>query len=349
MTQRPRPTRRTFLRGLGATSLLGTAGCLGRGAVGREGSAGRSPDQRSGDHPANGRDEGRSMEVAILAAGSLQHALEQDLKPAIDVPIEIEAHGSATVARLIAEGKRDPDIVTVADTALFDAPLSPPWYSEFTSNALVLGYNPDSDGGQRIADAGTDGWYEPLLSGDVRLGRTDPNQDPLGYRTLFVLELAARYYDVPNLGERILSRDQIYPETALTSQFEIGSIDAAVLYRNMAVERGYDYVTLPDELNLSNPAFEADWYTTASYTLPSDRTIHGGLISYGSTIRKMSEAALRVFARHTTGSYLEESGFLLRESFPAYTGDVPEAVLEATDTDRYEPLESKLSDITLLH
>jgi molybdate/tungstate transport system substrate-binding protein len=289
------------------------------------------------------------MEVAILAAGSLQHALEQELKPAVDIPIEVEAHGSATVARLIAEGKRDPDIVTVADTALFDSPLSPPWYSEFTSNALVLGYNPDSDGGQRIADTGADGWFEPLLAGDVRLGRTDPDQDPLGYRTLFMLELASRYYGVPNLGERILSRDQLYPETALTSQFEIGSIDAAILYRNMAVERGYDYVTLPDEIDLSNPDFTDDWYSNVSYTLPSGQTIRGGLISYGSTIRKMSDAALSVFARHTTGEYLEQSGFLLRDSFPAYTGDVPESVLEATDTTPAESLDSTIANLSIIH
>jgi hypothetical protein len=44
------------------------------------------------------------MTVAILAAGSLQHALENGLKPAVDVPVQVEAHGSATVARLIDEG-----------------------------------------------------------------------------------------------------------------------------------------------------------------------------------------------------------------------------------------------------
>jgi molybdate/tungstate transport system substrate-binding protein len=181
-----------------------------------------------GGTTARASDGGRSLTVAILAAGSLLHALESGLEPTVDVPVEVEAHGSATVARLIAEGKRDPDIVSVADTALLVDPLSPPWYSVFASNAVVVAYNPDREGGRRLAEAGAERWYEPMLGGETRVGRTDPDQDPLGYRTLFTLELASRYYDdAPDLVERIPRREQIYPETALISQFETGAIDAA--------------------------------------------------------------------------------------------------------------------------
>jgi molybdate/tungstate transport system substrate-binding protein len=309
--KRPGTTRRAFLGTAGIAAFAGLAGCAG-GSTGRD-------------------DEDQSTTVAVLAAGSLQHALENGLQPAVDVPVRVEAHGSATVARMVAEGKRDPDIVSVADTALFDAPLSPPWYSVFTSNAVVLAYNPETEGGRRVAEAGTDRWYEPLVAGDVSLGRTDPDQDPLGYRTLFALELASRYYDdAPDLREVVPRRDQVYPETALVSQFETGAIDAAMAYRNMAVERGYEYVDLPDQVDLSNPAHESEWYATVSYTLPGGQEIRGGLISYGSTIRNMSDAALSVFDVHTTGDYLGESGFLLRDQFPSYEGDVPEAVGRAT-------------------
>lgn len=170
-----------------------------------------------------------------------------------------------------------------------------------------------------------------MASDDVRIGRTDPDQDPLGYRTLFTLELASRYYDdASNLTEKILQKKQIFPETALISQFESGSIDAAIAYRNMAVERDYEYIELPDQIDLSNPQYDEEWYSTVSYTLPSDQTIQGGLISYGSTIRKMSDAALDVFAAHTTGNYLDEHGFLLRDQFPMYEGDVPQRVQRAT-------------------
>ncbi|MFC7134890.1 MULTISPECIES: extracellular solute-binding protein [Salinibaculum] len=254
------------------------------------------------------------------------------LEPAVDVPVESEAHGSATVARLIDEGQRDPDIVSVADVALFDDPLSPSWHSVFASNSVVIAYNPNTDGGERLAAAGPERWYEPMADGDVTVGRTDPDQDPLGYRTLFMLELASRYYDdASNLSEQLLQRNQIYPETSLLSQFETGSIDAAIAYRNMAAEREYEYIELPDQINLSNPQYEEEWYSTTSYTLPTGQEIQGGVISYGSTIRHVSDAAVSVFDAHTTGNYLQEHGFLVREQFPAYTGEVPQRVRQATD------------------
>lgn len=329
-------TRRGFLLTAGTTAVAGIAGCTG----------GRS------------RDGDGSTTVAILAAGSLQNALANGLGPAVDVPVQIEAHGSATVARLIDEGQRDPDIVSVADVALFEDPLSPPWYSVFLSNSLVIAYNSETDGGQRLADAGTERWYEPMVDGSVDVGRTDPDQDPLGYRTLFMLELASRYYDgASNLREGVPRQDQIYPETSLLSQFETGSIDAAIAFRNMAVERGYEYIELPDQINLSNPQYAEEWYSTTSYTLPTGQEIQGGLISYASTIRQMSDAAVSVFGTQTTGPYLEEHGFLLREQFPAYTGDVPQRVRQATDKSNEtqsqpdspgEELSSTVSDITVL-
>jgi molybdate/tungstate transport system substrate-binding protein len=331
MREFPGRTRRAFLSAAGVAGAVGLAGCSGRTGAG------------------SSTGGGRSLTIAILAAGSLQHALETGLGPAIDVPIRVEAHGSATVARMVAEGQRDPDIVTVADTALFEAPLSPPWYSVFTSNAVVLAYNADTEGGRRVAEAGAERWYDPLVAGDVRLGRTDPDRDPLGYRTLFALELASRYYDdAPALREVLPRREQVYPETALISEFEIGSIDAAFAYRNMAVERGYDYVALPDRIDLSDPAY-ADRYATVSYTLPSGQEIRGDLIGYGSTIRRRSDAARSVFVAHTTGDYLDDAGFLRRGEFPRYEGDVPAAVRDATSPAPEPAVNDSVSDLTILH
>ncbi|MGQ3330359.1 extracellular solute-binding protein [Halorubrum sp. FL23] len=336
MANRSPTMRRRFLLTAGTAAVAGVAGCTG----GRSEAGGQSPT------------------IAILAAGSLQNAMANGLAPAVDVPVEIEAHGSATVARMIAEGQRDPDIVSVADVALFEEPLSPPWHSVFTSNSVVIAYNPETEGGARLAEAGSERWYEPLLDGRVTIGRTDPDQDPLGYRTLFMFELASRYYDdAPNLREQIPRQDQIYPETSLISQFETGSVDAAIAYRNMAVERDYEYIALPDQINLSNPRYAAEWYATTSYTLPSGREIRGGLISYGSTIRHMSDAAVAVFDAHTTGSYLAEHGFLLRDQFPAYTGAVPQRVRQTAGRSNEtqsrlggptEPLSSTVSDVTVL-
>ncbi|AHG03703.1 ABC transporter substrate-binding protein [Halobacterium sp. DL1] len=264
--------------------------------------------------------------VSLLAAGSLNNALENGLRPAVDANLQVEARGSAEVARLVAEGQKDPDIVSVADVALFDGPMEPDWYAEFATNSVVLAYNQDTDGGQRIAEAGPDRWYRPLLEGDVALGRTDPDLDPLGYRTLFVLELATEYYGTTeNLRKTIPRRGQVYPETQLVSQFETGSVNAAVAYRSMAVERGYDYVELPPEIDLSTPEY-ADRYASVSYELPGGTVVTGAPISYGSTARRESTAVVDVFGEQTTGQYLREYGFVVPQDYPRYTGNVPENV-----------------------
>jgi len=270
--------------------------------------------------------DGQSATVSMLAAGSLNNALENGLRPSMDTTVHIEAHGSAQVARLIAEGQKDPDIVSVADIALFDAPLQPGWFAEFATNSIVLAYNPSTEGGQQLADAGTDNWYRPLLNGDVTIGRTDPDLDPLGYRTLFMLELATEHYGTDtNLRNAIPRTEQIYPETQLISQFETGSIDAAIAYRSMAVERGYDYIDLPAEIDLSDPSY-TDTYESTTYELPSGKIVSGGLISYGATIRHQSPAGIDVFTEHITGEYMNEFGFVIPDNYPRFTGNAPDEV-----------------------
>ncbi|MEF8812805.1 MAG: extracellular solute-binding protein [Halovenus sp.] len=270
--------------------------------------------------------DGRPETVSMLAAGSLYNALENGLRPDLDHPAEIEAHGSAKAARLVADEQKDPDIISVADTALFDSQLTPEWYTEFATNELVVIVNPETEGGRRLADAGTNEWYRTLRARGIALGRTDPDFDPLGYRTLFMLELATEHYGLQaDLRDQIIDRDQIYPETQLVSQFETGAIDAAIAYRNMAVERGYDYIELPPEINFGTPEF-TERYESVAYELPSGVVVEGGLISYASTVRHLSQVSIEVFDSHTDGSYLTEFGFGVPEDYPRETGHVPETV-----------------------
>lgn len=260
----------------------------------------------------------------MLVAGSLNNAVENGLRPAVDARLQPEAHGSAEAARLVATGAKDPDIVSLADVALFDSLLTAEWVAEFATNAMVVAYNPETAAGQRLADG--DPWYEVLLDEDSSLGRTDPDMDPLGYRTLFALELATGYYGTErDLRAAVPRTDQIYPETQLVSQFETGAIDVAVAYRNMAEEREYDYVELPAEIDLSDPAF-ADRYAETSYELPDGTVVSGDVISYGSTLRHESERTRAVFETHITDAYLTDFGFTVPDDYPRYTGNVPESL-----------------------
>ncbi|WP_135363552.1 extracellular solute-binding protein [Halosimplex halophilum] len=304
-------TRRGFLTGLGAAGAVGLSAGLG-GCVGSVGSVvGADGDDSDGERP-----------VSVLAAGSLQLAFSEGLRAAVDRRVQVEAHGSVTAARLVAAGKRDPDVVALADTALFDRVLPAGWHAAFATNALVVAYDAESEVGRRVGTA--ERWFDPLLAGDATLGRTDPDLDPLGYRTLFALNLASEYYDRPSLRDALVDPRAVYPETSLLSRFETGDLDAAVVYRSMAEDRGYDYVDLPAELDLSDPD-RADAYRAASYDLPTGETVRGGPIAYGAVARRDADRVAEAFEALVGGEYLGDHGFAVPETFPEYSGDVPRA------------------------
>ena len=259
--------------------------------------------------------------VRVLCAGSLQKALLDGLDSAVAAPVQVEARGSAAAARLVADGVRDPDVVALADTALFESVLDTAWYTRFATNELVISYDGATDGGRRIADADT--WFEPILAGDATLGRTDPNLDPLGYRTLFALELGADHYDRPDLRQRVRDASRVYPETSLLARLDTGAVDAAMTYRNMAVDHGFDTRELPAALHLGDPAHR-ERYRTVSYTLSDGTTVTGDVIEYGATCRHETEGAIETFEALVGGAALADRGFGLPARYPAYEGDVPD-------------------------
>ncbi|MDS0276974.1 extracellular solute-binding protein [Halomicroarcula sp. S1AR25-4] len=283
--------RRDVLRLLGSGAAVGVAGC---GAVGRS-------------------------RVRTLVAGSLQAACKS-LQRATGPQLAVEAHGSVHAARLVADGKRDPHVLALADPELFERLLSTPWYAVVASNELVLAYNPETPGGRLVAEA--ESWTAPLGRADVSLGRTDPDLDPLGYRTIFALELAARGRDDPDLVDEVLSPDQRYPETQLLAQFETGSVDAAVVYRSMAIERDYPFRELPPAVNLGDPA-HADTYADVQYELPDGTVARGAPIEYAATRRADDDETKRAFETLLAGEWLRDHGFVVHDQYPRMEGDVP--------------------------
>lgn len=259
----------------------------------------------------------------VLVAGSLQKAAGETLQSRTSVDLAVEARGSIQAARLVAEGKRDPSIVALADPTLFDRVMDTAWHAVVASNEIVLAYNPQTTGSDRIEDATR--WYDPLRGDSISLGRTDPTLDPLGYRTLFTLDLAAEYYGVSELADSVLAPGQTYPETQLLAQFETGSIDAAFVYRSMAVERDYPFRRFPPEINLSDPA-HAERYRTVSYELPDGTSIRGSPIEYGAVRRDERRPTRTAFETVLTEDWLVPHGFTVREEYPRLVGDVPSTV-----------------------
>lgn len=271
-------SRRTLLRGLGGVAGIGGIGALVYGAT----SAG---------------DESSTPEA--LVAGSL-------LRLANRIPdATVEAHGSVAVQRLIHNGMRDPDAVALADPRLFEG------ISEratlFATNALVIAYAPGSEHATAIEED----WRTAIERDGIRLGRTDPTQDPLGYRTVMALRLAESASDVE--PRRVLGNARIFRETDMLNLVEGGKVDAAFAYRNMAVQRDLPYVPLPDEIDFSSPD-HADAYSRVSYDL-GERTVQGAPIRYAATA--LTAAGREWIERLVTGEQLlENTGFVVPAGYP---------------------------------
>ncbi|WP_284012140.1 extracellular solute-binding protein [Halobaculum litoreum] len=262
-------TRRAVLAGTGAVGLAGATGCVGR------------TDRES---------------VSVLAAGSLARAFDERLRPRVDAPLELEFHGSAVCARLVAEGLRDPDVLVLADPALF-AGLADR-YTAFATNEVVVAYDPARPGGRAVRDSARP--FDPFLDRDLPWGRTDPDADPLGYRTVFALRLAASLWGRPYATA--LDAGRVIPEAELLAVFAAGELDAAVVYRNMALDHGVAYRRLPPTVNLGSPAHAAA-YADHRYELPDGTTVVGAPVSYGAVARRDDPAVAAAFRTLVAGEW----------------------------------------------
>ncbi|WP_135854643.1 substrate-binding domain-containing protein [Halorussus salinus] len=228
-----------------------------------------------------------------LVAGSL-HRIANAVGDA-----SVEAHGSVACRRLLEDGLRDPDAVALADPALF-AGLAER-VTCFATNALVVAVR------EELADR-YDDWRALVADRDLALGRTDPDRDPLGYRTVMALELADGI-DADALADRI----DVFPETGLLRTLEAGGIDAAFAYRNMAVEHDLPYLSLPDGIDFSNPEL-ADEYAEETLEL-ADRTVRGAPIRYAATGRT-PRGREWVRALGAARETLRDAGFGVPEAYP---------------------------------
>lgn len=236
-----------------------------------------------------------SGELIIFHAGSLAVPMKQvaagfnKLYP--DVKILMEAAGSVASARKITDLDRPCDIMASADYAVIDNMLIPryaDWNIRFASNEMAIVFNEKSRYAQQI---NSKNWFDILLKSDVAFGRADPNADPCGYRSVLTLQLAEKYYKKPGLAKKIMGKDQNYmrpKEVDLLPLIESESIDYIFIYKSVAIQHQLKYITLPDEINLKNPAFAA-LYATVSTRIngkePGQKeTVKGEPMIYGVTI-----------------------------------------------------------------
>jgi len=268
--------------------------------------------------------------LTIFHAGSLSVPFEglgaefEESHP--DVEVDRQSGGSATmISNAIAQedaGESPPDIVASADYKLIPDRMYEggyaDWYIAFARNTMVLCYRDNAPGSDEIV-SGDRTWYDVLRNEDVSYGHSDPDQDPCGYRTLLVAQLAEKYYyddatdfglepdldaadlyDVlipgsehergrvggtsearPSGSEEIVSAKSV----DLVLDLDSGDLDYAFEYRSVAVQHGLNFIELDDHINLSKTSAELpgveEFYGTASIEIKKGDTYEA---QYGAAI-----------------------------------------------------------------
>lgn len=255
---------------------------------------------------------GARQKISLLYAGSLVQVQERGIKPAFEgksgIVVEGEGYGALSCVRLIRENLRSPDLFITADPQVIKNELMGKendnlirGYVVFASNRMVIAYSEKSRFYAELEKArrGEIAWYEVLSKRGFRLGRTDPNLNPKGYRMIFVAELAEKYYQKPGLARALLGERNgslVYGETELLTRLEIGDFDAAEAYASEAIERKLPFIELPSQINLGDPNFEGI-YREVSFRADTGRIYRGSSIVYALAIprkAKNKEDALKL-------------------------------------------------------
>ena len=209
------------------------------------------------------------------------------------------------------------------------------WYATFAKTRLGIGYNINSPFRSTFEAilGGALPWYEALdtTKYHLKLGRTDPNLDPKGYRTVIAARLAEIYYKQPGIAERILGTPlnnlQIYTEENLEALLEQGNIDVGFFYE---CEHPWDgnmrFIPLPTQMDFSNASLNS-FYSKANYTNSLTGVVSkGAAIVYTITIptRAANPEAATAYVENLLSlqGSLQLNGEGLYPSGPTFAGNL---------------------------
>ena len=204
------------------------------------------------------------------------------------VRVICEPYGSRDAVRQITGLHRSGDVVGVSDYTVIVNLMFPQyadWYLLFAGNEMVIAYADHSKYRDEIKPGN---WYEILTWSGVKFGRSDPDADPCGYRTLMVWKLAEEYCNNSAIYESLEDKCPLPTrpkESELVALVEARQLDYAFLYLSLAVQHQLEYVKLPEKINLGNPRL-ASYYAQVSVPLSDGTVKRGEPIMYAVTIPK---------------------------------------------------------------
>ncbi|ORM72721.1 ABC transporter substrate-binding protein [Pantoea wallisii] len=244
-----------------------------------------------------------ATDIRVTYAGSMGKVMDRALGPAFAQKTggnyEGQGQGAYGMARLLASKKVTADVFVsitpgpmqiLKDAGLIDSARP------VASTSMVIAYSPKGKFAQQFAQVhGSDAsWLKVLATPGVMFGRTDPVNDPKGQNIIFTLLLAEKYYHQPGIADKILggyqNPTQTHLEGGLLARLESGQVDAAAGYESEVISAHLPYVTLPDAINLSNPAMAQQWYNTVSFSVKDsagkDKVLHTQPLVYYAAVLK---------------------------------------------------------------
>ena len=199
------------------------------------------------------RRQGGSLKV--LYAAALARAFQENVAPAYEkatgFSFEGDPGGSQALAHEITGRLQRVDVFVSASPKVTETLMGKRngdwvrWYVTFASSPIVLAYSPLS---RYAGDFHSESWTKVVTSKGFILGRTDPSLDPSGAMVVKLLKAADSYYKTPGLSDRVLAASDVEPEQDELGRLETGQVDASFIYKNLAVETGMPYVSLPTSL-----------------------------------------------------------------------------------------------------
>lgn len=264
--------------------------------------------------------------LKVFHAGSLSvplSTIESEFEGAnSNVDVRREASGSVDAVKKITDLGKKADVLASADYSLIETMMMPEyasWGILFARNEMVLAYTDESQGHNGINSTN---WQDILRQSGVKIGFSDPNSDPCGYRALMVIKLHELYISHDNLFQDLIVNNSAFTqtkvnnswelnapsdqkpannivirpkETDLVALLEVHTIDYLFIYKSIAVQHadsGMKYIELDQRENLGNHSMD-DSYGVVSvvknYGTEGAKLVKGRSIVYGLTIPKCSE------------------------------------------------------------
>jgi molybdate/tungstate transport system substrate-binding protein len=237
----------------------------------------------------------KQKEIIIFHAGSLsvpfkQLAREYE-KRNPGTKILMEPAGSLVCARKITELKKPCDIIASADYQVINELIVPEyasWSIRFATNEIVIAFQEKSKYSSEIDSSN---WMDILLRNDVTYARSDPDSDPCGYRSVLTFKLAEKYYRMPGLADKLVSKNKDFvrpKEVDLVALVEANAVDYMFQYKSVAIQHGLKYIKLPDYINLGdfakNEIYNSVSLDVTGSTPGSKMTVKGDYINYSLSV-----------------------------------------------------------------